>query len=95
MKDSIPDSGLTEAVANNVDALALLMTQVSTEYSGTKNTIKWLKKEDMKKPFNIADKIELIIFGSSIRLVYPVEILGKLLHPSSYVCNLGVLGCHL
>ena len=41
LKDSIPNSGLRQAVADNVDALALLMTQVSTDncMSGTENTI--------------------------------------------------------
>ena len=42
LKDSIPNSGLRQAVADNVDALALLMTQVSTDNCmiGTHNTIK-------------------------------------------------------
>ena len=42
LKDSIPDSGLTQVVADNVDAL----TQVSTDncMSGTENTIKCKRK---------------------------------------------------
>ena len=42
LKDSIPNSGFRQAVADNVDALALLMTQVSTDNCmiGTENTIK-------------------------------------------------------
>ena len=83
MKDLIPNSGLRQAVADNVDALA-------------KRHQHWLKKEDMKKPLNIDDTTELIRLDSpSNRIVYPVEIVGNLLYPSSCVHNLGVLDCHL